>query len=70
MKENSINETVSFELSRRKIKDLDKNISSSFSYDYSLSFENQTTEIQCMDYSREQIEQKRSKRLKIPNDLL
>jgi hypothetical protein len=69
MKENSIYETISFELSKRNLKDLENDISSTISYDFSLSFENQLTEFGCINYSREEIKRERLKRNKIPNEL-
>lgn len=69
MKDNSINETFSFELSRRKMKDLVINVSSSISHDYSYSFEIQNTEYFDHFYTKEKIESKRSQRKKIPKEI-
>lgn len=69
MKDNSINETFTFELTRNKIKDLDLNVSSSVSYDFSYSFEKQNTEFFSKSYSKDKIENKRSERKKLPKEL-
>lgn len=69
MKDNSINETFNFELSIRKIKDLDMNVSSSLSYDYSYSFDIQKSEYLEERYSKEEIKNRRTHRKKIPNDI-
>lgn len=69
MKENSLNESVSFELTIMKIKDLNHNISSSISYDLSISFEKPSHEIFDSKYSLEKITKIRLNRKPIPTEI-
>ena len=69
MKESSINESVNFELTRMKIKDLIHNNSSSISHDLSISFEKPIHEIFDSKYSLEKITKLRLNRKPIPSDI-
>lgn len=69
MKEYSIDDSLSFNLSGGNIRDLNNNLSSSVSHDLSVSFDNQSIIIFGMDYSPEKIHSLRAKRMQIAEEI-
>jgi len=69
MKENSINKTLSIDISRIKINELNNNLSSSESFDNSLSYEFISNDFYEKKLLKEKIEEIRMKRLKLPEEI-
>ncbi len=59
MNDNLIDENFTFDLSSRKMNELDLSMSSSVSHDYSYSFEIKNPEYLCQNYNKNIIENRK-----------